>query len=68
MKIFSIGLVLLLLLGGLAWWYRDLLPLGDGGESVEVSEEAAAMAVGCAMIGGQRSIDEAACFDASIHD
>ena len=44
MKIFSVLLVVLLLLGGLAWWYRDLLPFGDGAESVEVSEEAAAMA------------------------
>jgi hypothetical protein len=45
MKIFSVLLVVLLLLGGLAWWYRDLLPFGDGGgESVEVSEAAAATA------------------------
>lgn len=40
MKIFSALLAVLLLLGGLAWWYRDQLPFG-GGERLEVSEEAA---------------------------
>lgn len=38
----TIGVLLLLVLvGGAAWWFRDLLPFGGTGESVEISQEAA---------------------------
>lgn len=46
MKISGIILVLLLFLGGAAWWFRDSLPFMASSESVEVSMEAADIAEG----------------------
>lgn len=46
MKILRSLLLLLVLVGGLAWYYRDSLPFGSGSERVEVSLEAAEIAEG----------------------